>query len=108
MGACLLTNWGTNFGIRLTFLSLIEAIGKSGTFWLYALICGAFWLFTYFLIPETKGRSLEEIARPEESYGSLITERGLTRSCRWLDELEQFVLAEQILELPRRDQSSLK
>jgi len=63
MGFCLLTNWGTNFLITLTFLSLIEAIGEAGTFWLYALIGVAFWLFTYFFIPETKGRSLEEIER---------------------------------------------
>src|SRR5215211_2395609 len=63
MGACLLTNWGTNFVITLTFLSLIEAIGEPGTFWLYALVCVAFWLFAYFFIPETKGRSLEEIEK---------------------------------------------
>jgi hypothetical protein len=61
MGACLLTTWVTNFVITLTFLSLIEAIGEPGTFWLYALICVAFWLFSYFFIPETKGRSLEDI-----------------------------------------------
>jgi Sugar (and other) transporter len=63
IGACLLTNWGTNFVITLTFLSLIEAIGEPGTFWLYALVCVAFWLFAYFFIPETKGRSLEAIEK---------------------------------------------
>lgn len=63
MGACLLTNWGTNFVITLTFLSLIQAIGRPGTFWLYALVCVAFWLFTYFFIPGTKGRNLEDIER---------------------------------------------
>ena len=63
MGACLLTNWGTNFVITLTFLSLIQAIGRPGTFWLYALVCVVFWLFTYFFIPETKGRSLEDIEK---------------------------------------------
>ena len=60
-GLALFTNWGTNFVITLTFLSLIAAIGEAGTFWLYGSICVVFWLFGYFFVPETKGRSLEEI-----------------------------------------------
>jgi sugar porter (SP) family MFS transporter len=61
MGLALLINWGTNFVITLTFLSLIGAIGEPATFWLYGVICIVFWVFAYFFIPETKGRSLEEI-----------------------------------------------
>ena len=61
MGLALLINWGTNFVITLTFLSLIGAIGEPATFWLYGAICIVFWVFAYFFIPETKGRSLEEI-----------------------------------------------
>jgi SP family galactose:H+ symporter-like MFS transporter len=61
MGLALLINWGTNFIITLTFLSLIGAIGEPATFWLYGVICIVFWVFAYFFIPETKGRSLEEI-----------------------------------------------
>ena len=60
-GLALFINWGTNFVITLTFLSLISAIGEAGTFWFYGGICVVFWLFGYFFVPETKGRSLEEI-----------------------------------------------
>ncbi|MGP5072439.1 sugar porter family MFS transporter [Arthrobacter rhombi] len=61
MSATLMCNWGMNFVVSLTFLSLFDALGKSWTFWLYALICALGWLFAVKLVPETKGRSLEEI-----------------------------------------------
>jgi SP family galactose:H+ symporter-like MFS transporter len=61
MGVASEANWGTNLVIALTFLTLIQLIGKSGTFLLYALIGIAAWIFVYLLLPETKGRSLEEI-----------------------------------------------
>ena len=70
MSACLLINWGSDFLIALTFLSLIEAMGRSATFWLYALVCVVFWLFAFFFIPETKGRSLEDIERDLRSRAS--------------------------------------
>jgi SP family galactose:H+ symporter-like MFS transporter len=54
-------NWGANLFVALTFLTLIQATGRSLTFWIYALVGVAAWLFTWFLVPETKGRSLEEI-----------------------------------------------
>jgi SP family galactose:H+ symporter-like MFS transporter len=61
MGVASEANWGTNLVIALTFLTLIQTIGKSGTFLLYALIGIAAWIFVYLLLPETKGRTLEEI-----------------------------------------------
>jgi MFS transporter, SP family, galactose:H+ symporter len=54
-------NWGANLVVSLTFLSLLERFGASATFWLYALFSVASWLFAYRLVPETKGRTLEEI-----------------------------------------------
>jgi SP family galactose:H+ symporter-like MFS transporter len=54
-------NWGSNLIISLTFLTLVQAIGRSGTFWIYAAVgIGAF-IFTYLYVPETKHRTLEEI-----------------------------------------------
>lgn len=56
-----MANWTFNFAVSLTFLLLIEALGASGTFWLYGAI-GLFTLgFCWKLVPETKGKSLEEI-----------------------------------------------
>ncbi|WP_406690274.1 sugar porter family MFS transporter [Saccharopolyspora sp. ID03-671] len=53
--------WLTNVLVALTFLSMFTAMGPTTTFWIYALIGTAAWLFTYFLVPETKQRSLEQI-----------------------------------------------
>ncbi len=61
MSMASLANWGSNFIVSLTFLLLISAFGQTGTFWLYAAIGVVTWLFVYFLVPETKGRTLEEI-----------------------------------------------
>ncbi len=61
MGLATCANWATNFIVTFTFLRLIGAMGKGGTFWLYALV-GVFGLwFIKKKIPETKGKSLEEI-----------------------------------------------
>jgi len=54
-------HWVANFVVSLTYLSLIQAIGETFTLWLYAVMCVGAFLFCYFLVPETKGRSLEEI-----------------------------------------------
>ena len=54
-------NWGSNLIVSLTFLTLVERLGASSTFLLYALASVASWLFAYYLVPETKGRTLEEI-----------------------------------------------
>lgn len=54
-------NWGSNLIIALTFLTLIQVFGKSGTFWFYAIVGVLAWIFCYKLVPETKGHTLEEI-----------------------------------------------
>jgi SP family galactose:H+ symporter-like MFS transporter len=54
-------NWGSNLIIALTFLTLVQVLGRSGTFWLYALVGIGAWIFAFLLVPETKGKTLEEI-----------------------------------------------
>jgi len=54
-------NWGSNLLVSLTFLTLLQMIGAARTFWLYGLFAIAAWIFSYFRVPETKGRTLEEI-----------------------------------------------
>lgn len=54
-------NWGSNLIIALTFLTLVQVLGQSGTFWLYALVGVGAWVFAFLLVPETKGKTLEEI-----------------------------------------------
>ncbi|MES2142095.1 MAG: sugar porter family MFS transporter [Pseudomonadota bacterium] len=54
-------SWGFNMLVSLTFLTLIQLMGPSHTFWLYAFLCVLGWLFVYFIVPETRGCSLEHI-----------------------------------------------
>jgi SP family galactose:H+ symporter-like MFS transporter len=54
-------NWSANLIVALSFLTLTQALGKPATFWLYAAVSIGSWFFAFFLVPETKGRSLEEI-----------------------------------------------
>jgi len=54
-------NWTSNFIVSLTFLMLLDLLGPSWMFWLYGLLALGAWLFSYYLVPETKGRTLEEI-----------------------------------------------
>ncbi len=54
-------NWTSNLVVSLTFLTLLQRIGPTRTFWLYGLFAVAAWFFSYRLVPETKGHTLEEI-----------------------------------------------
>ena len=54
-------NWTSNFVVSLTFLMLLDLLSPSWTFWLYGVLALGAWLFSYYLVPETKGRTLEEI-----------------------------------------------
>jgi MFS family permease len=53
--------WTACFVLTYTFPILNAALGAAGTFWIYAAICLLGLLFLYRRLPETKGRTLEEI-----------------------------------------------
>ena len=56
-----LSHWGFNAIIAFTFLTLVNGIGIASTFWLYGAVCVLGLIWGYYYIPETKGKSLEEI-----------------------------------------------
>jgi sugar porter (SP) family MFS transporter len=70
-------NWTANLVVSLTFLTLVHALGATATFWLYGVLSIAAWMFAYIYVPETKGRTLEEI----ESFWRHSKTRGNDR-CR--------------------------
>jgi len=53
--------WIACFILTYTFPMLNAKLGSSGTFWLYAAICVSGFVFIFWKLPETKGKSLEEI-----------------------------------------------
>lgn len=55
--------WIACFLLTYTFPILNAKLGSSGTFWLYAVICVAGFIFVTLQLPETKGKSLEELER---------------------------------------------
>ncbi len=55
--------WTACFILTYTFPILNQLLKASGTFWLYGAICVLGFLFIYKKLPETKGKTLEEIER---------------------------------------------
>jgi MFS family permease len=61
MASSTVANWSANFIVSFTFLSLVSLISRAGTFWVYAALGVAALIVFARNVPETEGRSLEEI-----------------------------------------------
>ncbi|XP_026177905.1 solute carrier family 2, facilitated glucose transporter member 8 [Mastacembelus armatus] len=59
--ACVLTNWTMAFVVTKTFQDMMNVLTNAGTFWLFSSVCTLSIIFTAFFIPETKGKTLEQI-----------------------------------------------
>ncbi len=55
--------WSACFVLTYTFPLLNASLGAAGTFWVYAAICLSGFVFISIKLPETKGKSLEEIEK---------------------------------------------
>ena len=55
--------WTACFVLTYTFPLLNKGLGSYGTFWLYGVICILGFVFIQMMLPETKGKSLEEIEK---------------------------------------------
>jgi SP family xylose:H+ symportor-like MFS transporter len=53
--------WASSFLLTFSFPALTRAFGQSGAFVVYGVTCLLGWLCVRSLVPETKGRSLEQI-----------------------------------------------
>ncbi|XP_004411437.1 PREDICTED: solute carrier family 2, facilitated glucose transporter member 6 isoform X2 [Odobenus rosmarus divergens] len=60
-GLCVLVSWLTAFALTKSFLLVVNAFGLHVPFFFFAAICLASLVFTGCWVPETKGRSLEQI-----------------------------------------------
>ena len=55
--------WIACFILTFTFPMLSRSLGAAKTFWVYAAICAAGFVFVLQKVPETKGKSLEQIEK---------------------------------------------
>ncbi|EAZ82686.1 sugar porter family MFS transporter [Algoriphagus machipongonensis] len=58
-----LAHWIGNFTLTYFFPVIKENLGWANNFWLYGVICAFGFLVVYFVLPETKGKSLEELEK---------------------------------------------
>ncbi|MGD0517346.1 MAG: sugar porter family MFS transporter [Thermoguttaceae bacterium] len=63
MSVCVFALWAACFILTLTFPTLNSRLGPACTFWIYAAICAAGFVFILLRLPETKGKTLEQIER---------------------------------------------
>jgi SP family arabinose:H+ symporter-like MFS transporter len=55
--------WAADYLVSQTFPVLLNGVGTAITFWMFAIMAIISFLFTLRFVPETKGRSLEDIER---------------------------------------------
>lgn len=65
MGASVFALWIANSLVSFVFPSMVSGLGISPTFFVFAAICAIAVIFTWRMVPETRGRTLEEF---EEEY----------------------------------------
>lgn len=61
MAVCTFALWTGCCTLTFSFPSMNAALGSSGTFWTYALICLLAFIYLYKMCPETKGKSFDEL-----------------------------------------------
>jgi hypothetical protein len=63
MSVATIANWSANFVVTISFLTIKNAIGAMGVFLLFGSLTLVALLYFWREVPETKGRSLQEIER---------------------------------------------
>ncbi|XP_069974092.1 solute carrier family 2, facilitated glucose transporter member 8-like [Penaeus vannamei] len=60
-GLSTMTNWAMSFIVTYFFESIRDAIHEYGVYWLFGGICAVSLVFCVLVVPETKGKTLQEI-----------------------------------------------
>ncbi|HLI01259.1 MAG TPA: sugar porter family MFS transporter [Acidimicrobiales bacterium] len=61
MALATMVNWAFNFLVSYFFLQLTQTVGRNGTFWLFGFFALCALAFSALRVPETRGKSLEQI-----------------------------------------------
>jgi len=65
-------NWFLSFLVTKFFSNIVSALGEAWCYWIFAIVCAVGTVFIFIFVPETKGKSLEEIQR---HFGAPQTEK---------------------------------
>merc|ERR1711988_617299 len=71
-----IVNFGGNIIVTLMFPIVLGAIGKAPSYWMFAGVGVVSIFFVHLVVPETKGKTLEEIEEMMTSDG----DEGITKS----------------------------
>ncbi|KAK0090903.1 hypothetical protein PV325_000069 [Microctonus aethiopoides] len=78
-------NWTCTFIVTKAFNDLIKIVGAEGTFWIFGGVCVVGLVFVIFFVPETRGRSLEEIEKrltgPVRRMSSVANMKPMPTAC---------------------------
>jgi sugar porter (SP) family MFS transporter len=76
MSVATIANWGANFVVTVSFLTLLGAIGDDGTFFLFGFLTLVALAYFYKQVPETKNRALTDIERDLGLPARTLSETG--------------------------------
>ncbi len=68
--------WIADYAVSQSFPVLLNSVGASSTFWTFGILSLVAFIFTLALVPETKGKTLEEIERSWGRRGTQSTSTG--------------------------------
>ncbi len=63
MAICVFALWSANWALTQLFPIMDSSLGIAGSFWIFGGICAASFIYLLIVLPETKGKTLEEIER---------------------------------------------
>lgn len=63
VGTCTFALWVGSTTLTYTFPLMNNSLGSYGTFWIYALICAVSFIYFFRVLPETNGKSIEDIEK---------------------------------------------
>lgn len=72
-------NWACTFIVTKTFADMQILLGQHGAFWTFAIVCVIGLVFVILVVPETQGRSLEDIERNLTGSGEKVPIRQVRR-----------------------------
>lgn len=88
MGMCVLFHWLTNFTVGLTFPVLVSFLGLSQTFFIFVIIGLISLTFVKLFVPETKGKTLEQIEAGFRNYNRKAMQMAGNESAEELAEVK--------------------